>query len=250
MKNQAKQQTITKHTVVQTILLHLLPGAIQFIIMILLIPLALHLGFVGVEGFFAGNLGDLIAMVPLQIGFLLFVAKKTTNTYNISVLIPFKEKAKLWEYLIFIVLMIVWALCIDAVLSPFENGLRDSLFSFVPDAVAFRNMDFSTMEKGRLIFVLCFSIFSNGIVAPLTEELYFRGFLLPRISLSPFLAVLVNAVLFSAYHFFSPWYFFSRLLMMLPIYYWVMKRKNIRFSLVAHMIANIYTGVSLLLSMI
>lgn len=180
MKNQTAQ-----HTAFQTILLHLLPGAFQFIIILLLIPLAIRLGFAGAEGFLAGSLSDIIAMVPLQIGLLLFIAKKTTNTYNISALIPFKEKAKLWEYLIFIAVMIAWALCVNAVLSPLENGLRDSLFSFVPDAVALRNMDFSMLERGRLIFVLCFSVLANGIIAPVTEELYFRGYLLPRIGLSP-----------------------------------------------------------------
>lgn len=249
-ENSSALLALTKHTAFQTVFFHLAPGLIQLFIMVLLIPLSLRLGFAGMEGQFAGNLTDVFALMPLQIGFLLFVSKKATGTYCIFKLISFQEKSKFWEYLIFIVVMTAWALLIDAVLSPFENGLRDTLFRFVPDHIAMRDADYTVLTKSKRIVAACFCIFANGVVAPFTEEIYFRGYLLPRIHLSPGLAVLVSAVLFSAYHFFSPWYFFSRILMTLPIYYLVIKRMNMRFSLIAHMIANIYTGVSLLLSVI
>jgi membrane protease YdiL (CAAX protease family) len=183
-------------------------------------------------------------------GLLLFVAKKTTKSYNILKLIPFQEKSKFVEYLLFIMILIMWALGVNAVLTPFELGLRDGLFAFVPDNFAIRNIDFSATPKNLLIFAACFAIFSNGFVAPITEELYFRGYLLPRINLSPVMAVITSAVLFSLYHFYSPWYFFSRILMMIPLYYLVMKRKNIRFSIMAHVIANTFASVSVLLEIL
>lgn len=249
-ENSILPPTVTKHTAFQTILLHLIPGLINLLIMVLFIPLSLRLGFAGLAGKFANNLAVVFSLMPLQIVFLLFVSKKSMNTYHISKLILFQKNSKFWEYLIFIAIMVAWALVIDTVLSPLENGLRDTLFSFVPDHFAMRNIDYSVLSKDKLIFATCFGIFANGIIAPITEEVYFRGYLLPRINLSPNLAVLVNAALFSAYHLFSPWYFLSRLLMTLPIYYWVVKRKNMRFSLIAHMIANIYTGISLLFNVI
>ena len=52
------------------------------------------------------------------------------------------------------------------------------------------------------------------------------------------IAAVVDAILFSHYHFFSPWYFFSRVLMMVPLYYLAMKKKNIKFSIIAHTVAN------------
>ena len=39
----------------------------------------------------------------------------------------------------------------------------------------------------------------------MVEELYFRGYLLPRISRLGAWAPLVNTVLFSLYHLFTPW---------------------------------------------
>lgn len=241
---------VKKHSTLQTILFHLIPGLFNLLAIILLTPFTTRLGFAENGRLLAGELMIIVSIVPIQIGFLLLVAKKTTKTCNILKLMPFQEKSKLFEYILFVVIMIVWALSISAILTPIEHELRDSLFAFVPDELAMRNMDFSSTPKDLLIFVACFAILTNGIIAPVTEELYFRGYLLPRINLSPIMAVITNAVLFSLYHFFSPWYFLSRVLMMIPLYYWVMKRKNMRFSIIAHVIANVFTSVSVLLEIL
>lgn len=234
-----------KHTALQTISLHLLPGIIQLSIKFsLLIPLALYWGFASDFG------GDIVTVVLvfIQFGILLFVAKKTTGTYKITKLMPYTEHSKMTEYLLFIVVIGAWALIVGNLLYPLEEGLRDGLFSFVPDSL--KNVDTSLIPKSKLLFAACFDVLVNGIIAPVTEELYFRGFLLPRIKLSPNMAVVASAVLFSIYHFFSPWYFFSRVLMTLPIYYWVIKRKNIRFSIIAHIIANLTYSGSILLQLL
>jgi len=235
--------TIKKHTVLQTILLHLVPGLFNQLAIILLLPLTRWLGYAENGGFLAIEFMAVVSIVPIQIGFLLYTAKTATNSYNILKLIPFKEKSRLADYFLFILILIVWALGVNAILNPLEHGLRDGLFAFVSDNFAMRNIDYSATPKNLLIFAACFTVFTNGFIAPITEELYFRGYLLPRINLSPIMAVIINAVLFSLYHFFSPWYFFSRILMMIPLYYLVMKRRNIRFSILAHVIANMLGSV-------
>ena len=241
---------IKKHTALQSILLHLIPGLFNLLAIVLLLPFTTWLGYAENGRLLAGELMIIVAIVPIQIGFLLFVAKRKTKTCNIMELMPFQEKSKFVEYILFVAIMIGWALGVSTILTPIEHRLRDGLFVFVSDNMAMRNMDFHATSKGLLIFAASFAIFTNGIIAPITEELYFRGYLLPRINLSPAWAVIVNAVLFSVYHFFSPWFFLSRILMMIPLYYWVMKRKNIRFSIVAHVIANVFTSVSFLLEIL
>ena len=239
--------SVKKHTAIQTILFHLLPGLVQLAVFILLIPVALRFGF---NSYFADHLGTYASMVPIQIGILLFIAKKTTGTYKITELMPFLEKSKLTEYLLFMVIIFIWALCVNAIFSPLENGLRDGLFSFVTDSIAMRDTDVFMIDKSKLVISACLGILTNGIVAPVTEELYFRGYLLPRINASPIMAVVVSAGLFSLYHFFSPWYFFSRVFMMIPLYYWVIKRKNIRFSIMAHVVANVFASTYVLIEIL
>ena len=241
---------LKKHSKIQTILLHLIPGIINLLAIILLMCFATWMGNAENGRLLAGELMILVSIVPVQIGILLYVTKKTTKTYNILKLMPYFEKSKLVEYLLFVIIMIVWALCVSTIFTPIENGFRDSFFAFVPDNFALRNINYAAASKSMLIFTASLAIFTNGIVAPVTEELYFRGYLLPRINLPSGMAVIASAVLFSLYHFFSPWYFLSRVLMMIPLYYWVMKRKNIRFSIIAHVIANVFTSVSFLLEIL
>jgi len=45
----------------------------------------------------------------------------------------------------------------------------------------------------------------NVILGPLVEELYFRGYLLPRLHRFGIWAPLINISLFAAYHLWKPW---------------------------------------------
>src|SRR5690606_14311241 len=49
-------------------------------------------------------------------------------------------------------------------------------------------------------WLLCFVV-----IGPITEELYFRGFLLPRLPGRPAVAVPANAILFALYHVWQPY---------------------------------------------
>jgi hypothetical protein len=95
---------IQKHSVPRTILMHLIPGFINLIIMLLILPITQHFGLISLT---AGFLMVLIAMVPVQFGILLYTAKKTTGTHKIGKLIPFQKKAKITEYLLFVVIILV-----------------------------------------------------------------------------------------------------------------------------------------------
>jgi uncharacterized protein len=49
------------------------------------------------------------------------------------------------------------------------------------------------------------------------EELYFRGYLLPRLYRFGIWAPLINISLFSLYHYWTPWGVLSRIVMLLPM---------------------------------
>jgi len=235
------------HNGKKIIFLHLFPGILNILVIMILFHLSEYIGI------FSLNLPYfmvIISIVPFQLGYLLYTSKMTTGTYKIGKIITYQNKSKFIEYIIFIGIIIAWAIFINRFLEPFEIIIRDKFFIFVPDKVAFRNINLTKFSKNELLFTGIFGIITNGILAPIIEELYFRGYLLSKINLSPKWAVVVNAILFSSYHFFSPWFFLSRLLMIIPIYYWTIKRNNIRFSLIAHLTANLYTNIRLLISIL
>jgi len=233
----------TKHTLYKSIILHLFPGVFIATITFAFTPFFLNHGF---TNDMANLMAIVFALVPIELGVIIYVTKKKTGTYKIITQLPYLKKSSIKKYFIFIPIMAVWATLINKVLSPFEYGLRDTFFSFIPPEYMLGIHDISVISHDKFVIIFLASLFLNGFIAPLVEEIYFRGYLLPRIDLPQNKAIIANAVLFSLYHFFSPWHFLSRVLMMIPLYYWVMKTKNIRFSIIAHVIANSITSLSML----
>ncbi len=93
-------------------------------------------------------------------------------------------------------------------------------------------------SKPALITTIVFAFALNGILGPVTEELYFRGFLLPRIPASRAWAPLINVLLFSLYHFFSPWANVTRIVALIPLVYAVAWKRNIYLSMITHCLLN------------
>lgn len=226
------------------IFLHLFPGVV------ILFACTLFMLFLNKNDFpndMTIYLSDVVVLAPLELGLLLYFAKSRTGTYNIWTQIQYLEKSKIKEYLIFIPIMAIWALCINALLTPIESELRDKLLFFIPSEYILGNYNIALFTNKKIMITGIFGLLANGVVAPLVEELYFRGYLLSNIDLPPLKSSFLSAVLFSVYHFYSPWYFLSRVLMTVPLYYWVIKKRNIRYSILAHSIANIITTISFLL---
>ena len=78
----------------------------------------------------------------------------------------------------------------------------------------------------------------NGFVGPIVEELYFRGYLLPRMEYLGRWAPLVNVTLFSLYHFWSPWQIVARILGFGPTVYAVRWKRNVYLGMVVHCSLN------------
>ena len=104
-----------------------------------------------------------------------------------------------------------------------------------------------TREAWLLTLVAYFLL--NGFVGPIVEELYFRGYLLPRMAWMGRWAPLVNVSLFSLYHFWSPWQLPARILALAPTVYAVRWKENIYLGMVVHCTGNVL-GILLVGSLI
>ena len=108
------------------------------------------------------------------------------------------------------------------------------LFNWIPQGFlsteneSISKTDFKgTYSSEILIIVFIVSLLVNGISVPIVEELYFRGFLLPRISKYLSFAPLLNVVLWSIYHFWAPWTIFANIIVFLPVAYIVLLKRTI-----------------------
>ncbi|MCE3202670.1 CPBP family intramembrane glutamic endopeptidase [Paenibacillus sonchi] len=58
-------------------------------------------------------------------------------------------------------------------------------------------------------------------------------------------SVMINVALFVVYHFFFPWMIITRLIAIFPVYFIVWRTKNIYTGIVAHVLLNLISGLSL-----
>jgi membrane protease YdiL (CAAX protease family) len=154
----------------------------------------------------------------------------------------FNGKKPLKKSLLSIIISSVITVIGLIVLPNIENQLWGHTFNFIPEW--FRIDDLTIAEMKYLKLTLALNLLFNGFFGPLVEEIYFRGFLLPRMKIFGNLAPLINAILFSLYHFTTPWAIISRILATTPLVYSVWANENIKIGVIVHCGLNIFSGIA------
>jgi len=104
-------------------------------------------------------------------------------------------------------------------------------------------------SAGHWLVTICAYFLLNGVIGPVVEELYFRGFLLPRMEHLGRWGPLVNTTLFSLYHWWSPWQILARILGLTPTIYAVHWKKNIYLGMAVHCALNLL-GVAIVTNLV
>jgi membrane protease YdiL (CAAX protease family) len=146
----------------------------------------------------------------------------------------------------FILLFLPWTLLADA-------WVADHLFAWMPSSIT----DLASTDTGgetptgAAILVLAVVLWLlNGLLGPVTEELYFRGHLLPRLERYGRWAPVINTTLFSIYHFWSPWQILVRIAGFLPVSWVAWRTRSVYVSMAAHVMINTVFLAFLLLAML
>ncbi len=142
--------------------------------------------------------------------------------------------------------LFVWSGIFAVILyPPLDTFFIGNFFSWLPGWFFFAE-DFNRYSSGALLVTWVFGLVLNAFVGSVTEELYFRGYLLPRIAHFGALAPVINVVLFSLYHFFTPWQNVGRILGLLPMVYAVWWKRDIRIGIAVHVLGNLFSMLALL----
>jgi uncharacterized protein len=158
----------------------------------------------------------------------------------------YREPVPKGQFVALVFLTFVWsAICSVLLYPPLDEFFVENVFSWVPEWFLLSE-DFARYSTAALLVTWVLGFVVNAIVGPTVEELYFRGYLLPRISRLGALAPLLNTVLFSVYHFFTPWANVGRIVALLPMVYAVWWKRNIYVGVVVHVLGNISTMLLLL----
>jgi membrane protease YdiL (CAAX protease family) len=177
-----------------------------------------------------------------QFGFMLHYAKKAHGSYSIKNILGLRTKLRLREYLIWVPILVFGMAAILMITNPIGAFIQDRLFAWIPDWFLFET-DLSGYSSAAVSVTFILILLCTSLIGPITEELFFRGFLLPRMAWLGRWSVLVNAVVFAAYHFWSPWQIIPRILMLLLLVHVVKKKDSLMLGILAHCILNILGDV-------
>ncbi len=231
-----------QHPLDRSVLLHLLPGALITLFFALVAPVARSFGL---PSLFAIFLAIMFVLIPFELGYLLWQGKKRNGRLSLEGVIVYREPTPAWQFLLLVLGLFAWSGVVFALYEATDRVLIDALFQWLPDWF-FLSEDLSAYSRPALLGTWVLGLAVNGAAGPVVEELYFRGYLLPRLSRLGAWAPLVNAVLFSLYHFFTPWQNPGRILGLLPMVYAVQWKRNIYIGIAVHVLGNVVAMLALL----
>ena len=229
-----------QHRIGLSIGLHFLPGLIIFLVYIFIARVVMAWGF---PPTFALAMTFLFIGIPLELGILFYQGKKQNGAFSLEGVVLYRNAKPYWLYFL-IVPLLAYAALMSVLIEPVSTFLTGTVFSALPDwfldPSGERAQDLS---RGALVVFLASNLIIDGIANPVVEELYFRGYLLPRISRFKGWAPLLHAGLFAMAHLWQPQNVPLIFLLVAPLYYLVWWKQNIYLSIAAHSLANVIGAV-------
>jgi membrane protease YdiL (CAAX protease family) len=216
----------------RTIALHLLPGLLAVITFATTAPIFAAAGLPPVWGMF---LAVVLVVAPVELGVVRYYGAKldlqALDRWDlVRLLLPTLAAAALAPGLV------QWA----------EPALHRAFHEIVP---VWWDLD-PNQATGQPRWVIAATMVGWAltlvVIGPLVEELYFRGFLLPRIPAGRAAATLTNAALFAVYHFWQPYAWLTVFVFALPLAVVASRPRGVVVAAIVHCVVNALTFALLL----
>lgn len=196
-----------------------------------------------------------VTLVPIELGFILFASKKEYGSYSLKSALSGQGKMPVWKTLLIAFLFFSLAGLLSVFVAPLENKLlepvRLALLSRLPVGFDWQNIDYvKTFSKPVIVITcICYGLF-NVIIGPVTEELFFRGYLTSHLRIQKWYTPILIAILFSLYHFWLPFNNIFRILVFAPVAFVAYKKKNIFISICFHCMCNLFSVIGFVMEVV
>ena len=193
-----------------------------------------------------------VILVPMELGMIMSASKKEYGTYSLKSAFEGQEKLALWKIVLIAFIFFGIAGLLSVFVAPIENEffaeMRTDVLNKLPIGFDWTNYEYIKSFSQPILVVTCiyYCIF-NVILGPVTEELFFRGYLTTHYKIQNAFTPILIAILFSLYHFWLPFNNIFRILVFAPVAYVAYKKKNIYISIGNHCLCNLISCISFVL---
>jgi membrane protease YdiL (CAAX protease family) len=230
---------IEETSILKMILLFLIPGLSHPLFIIIFSSPVFG---INIPVIYSLLLSTIFGLIPIELGIMKFMARKENK--KIKEIILFKNKTPIKRLLVSVIIPFLFAGIVFAILPKFEINLWE-IFGFIPDWFRLDKTNWQEINYLKILVILIFLF--DGFLVPIVEELYFRGYLLPRMNRFGKFAPLINTTLFSLYHLFTPGQIITRVIGITPMVYSVWINKDIRIGMIVHCLLNIVGNIGLVM---
>ncbi len=194
-------------------------------------------------------------LVPMELGVILRASKKEYGTYSLKSAFEGQEKLALWKIVMIAFVFFGIAGLLSAFIAPIENQfwseIRDTVLGKLPIGFDWENYEYlKSFSKPMLIFTCIYYSVFNVLIGPITEELFFRGYLTSHYKMQNAYTPILIGILFSLYHFWLPFNNIFRILVFAPVAYVAYKKKNIYISIGNHCLCNLISVVDFVVAVL
>ncbi|WP_370095647.1 lysostaphin resistance A-like protein [Winogradskyella sp.] len=213
--------------------LHLYPGLLIGGLYILLTPSINNFGYPSIMSLM---ISALLVIIPLELGYLLYAAKSSGNRTIRDILV--NKAIGVRKFIGIIIGGIVLSFLVVGLMQFVDDSIKKNVFEWLPNWYMYDEEFKNGYAKQALMVTGLLRIFFDGLIIPYIEEIYFRGYLLPRIKAKGIVTPILATILFAMYHFWQPWNYPSLLavsaILVFPAWYF----KNYKISLYIHVTIN------------
>ena len=219
------------------IALHLGPGIVFAVVFFLISGILTKQGFCS---YLVLMIAIPVFLAPLEIGMIFLWSRRNAGTRSFRQAVGYLQKGNVFDDAVLPLILIPVGSALAFLAGPATHFLEQHLSGLFPMGAGMDAMirDLASVSKTQQTIALILGLVCSGLVAPIVEELYFRGFLLSRSEGWGVMAPVFNSLLFGIYHMYAPWNTAAIFLMFLPIAYIAWARKDVRIGIVFHCLKN------------
>jgi membrane protease YdiL (CAAX protease family) len=199
-------------------------------------PLLLRAGAPRTLAFLAAVL---LAGLPCMVAVLFWARRRRSLGQSpLRPVVGNREPMPVWQYAVLLVPLLAMAFGLLFATAPLNRFLAEHVFFWLPGYLQPEWQPPAPPARALILLAMALQVVIDGIAAPVTEEIYFRGFLLPRMRSFGWLAPAANALLFALQHFWQPYTWTLIFLLSLSLAYVVWWKRNIYIGMLLHCSAN------------
>jgi membrane protease YdiL (CAAX protease family) len=226
-----------QHTLSRSIWLHLTPALLSVAALPFVGP---RLAASGYPLPVALALIALTAPIPFMLWVLAYGSYGRNRTLSLQGIVAYRERLALPSAAAWVILLALWGVLCLYTLAPLDGWVAAQIAGLgLPAWLTATGMgSLASAGLGPRVLTVGVLFVVNGLALPLLEELYFRGYLLPRMERAGNWAPLLSLGLFALYSLLPLGHDLSRFAALLPVVWVVWRTRNVNVGIAARILLN------------